>query len=140
MLTALNPDADLDAAHQALVEIDQIGSAVADDITSFFANRDLYQLIVDLAALLTILPPQRPAENSPISGKTMVFTGTLARMSRAEAKAKAESLGARVAGTVSAKTDFLVAGADAGSKARKAAEIGVTVLDEDGYLALINQA
>jgi len=140
MLTALNPDADLDAAHQALVEIDQIGSAVADDITSFFANRDLYQLIVDLAALLTILPPQRPAENSPISGKTMVFTGTLARMSRAEAKAKAESLGARVAGTVSAKTDFLVAGADAGSKARKAAEIGVAVLDEDGYLALINQA
>lgn len=140
MLTALNPDADLDAAHQALVEIDQIGSAVADDITSFFANRDLYQLIVDLAALLNILPPQRPAENSPISGKTMVFTGTLARMSRAEAKAKAESLGARVAGTVSAKTDFLVAGADAGSKARKAAEIGVTVLDEDGYLALINQA
>ena len=140
MLTALNPDADLDAAHQALVEIDQIGSAVADDITSFFANRDLYQLIVDLAALLTILPPQRPAENSPISGKTMVFTGTLARMSRAEAKAKAESLGARVAGTVSAKTDFLVAGADAGSKVRKAAEIGVTVLDEDGYLALINQA
>jgi len=140
MLTALNPDADLDAAHQALVEIDQIGSAVADDITSFFANRDLYQLIVDLAALLNILPPQRPAENSPISGKTMVFTGTLARMSRAEAKAKAESLGARVAGTVSAKTDFLVAGADAGSKVRKAAEIGVTVLDEDGYLALIDQA
>jgi len=89
---------------------------------------------------LTILPPQRPAENSPFRGKTMVFTGTLARMSRAEAKAKAESLGARVAGTVSAKTDFLVAGADAGSKARKAAEIGVTVLDEDGYLALINQA
>jgi len=140
MLKALNPDADLEAAHQALVEIDQIGSAVADDITSFFGNRDLHQLIVDLVGLLTILPPERPADNSPISGKTIVFTGTLARMSRAEAKAKAESLGARVAGTVSAKTDFLVAGADAGSKARKAAEIGVTVLDEDGYSALINQS
>jgi len=140
MLKALNPDADLEAAHQALVEIDQIGSAVADDIISFFGNRDLHQLIVDLVGLLTILPPERPADNSPISGKTIVFTGTLARMSRAEAKAKAESLGARVAGTVSAKTDFLVAGADAGSKARKAAEIGVTVLDEDGYSALINQS
>ncbi|MGA0310229.1 MAG: BRCT domain-containing protein, partial [Candidatus Puniceispirillaceae bacterium] len=127
-------------AHQALLEIDQIGSAVADDIISFFGNRDLHQLIVDLVGLLTILPPERPADNSPISGKTIVFTGTLARMSRAEAKAKAESLGARVAGAVSAKTDFLVAGADAGSKARKAAEIGVTVLDEDGYSALINQS
>jgi DNA ligase (NAD+) len=137
MLAALNPDADLDAAHQALVEIDQIGEAMANDITAFFGNPDLYQLIVDLAAELTILPPERPAENSAISGKTIVFTGTLTRMSRAEAKAKAESLGAKVSGTVSAKTDFLVAGADAGSKARKAADLGITVLDEDGYSSLI---
>src|SRR6056300_362247 len=137
MLTALSPDADLDAAHQALVEIDQIGAAMANDITAFFGNPDLYQLIVDLVAELTILPPERPAENSAISGKTIVFTGTLTRMSRAEAKAKAESLGAKVSGTVSAKTDFLVAGADAGSKARKAADLGITVLDEDGYSALI---
>jgi len=137
MLAALSPDADLDAAHQALVEIDQIGAAMANDITAFFGNPDLYQLIVDLVAELTILPPERPAENSAISGKTIVFTGTLTRMSRAEAKAKAESLGAKVSGTVSAKTDFLVAGADAGSKARKAADLGITVLDEDGYSALI---
>jgi DNA ligase (NAD+) len=137
MLAALNPDADLDAAHQALVEIDQIGAAMANDITAFFGNPDLYQLIVDLVAELTILPPERPAENSAISGKTIVFTGTLTRMSRAEAKAKAESLGAKVSGTVSAKTDFLVAGAGAGSKARKAADLGITVLDEDGYSALV---
>ncbi len=137
MLAALNPDADLDAAHQALVEIDQIGAAMANDITAFFGNPDLYQLIVDLVAELTILPPERPAENSAISGKTIVFTGTLTRMSRAEAKAKAESLGAKVSGTVSSKTDFLVAGADAGSKARKAADLGITVLDEDGYSALV---
>ena len=137
MLAALNPDADLDAAHQALVEIDQIGAAMANDITAFFGNPDLYQLIVDLVAELTILPPERPAENSAVSGKTIVFTGTLTRMSRAEAKAKAESLGAKVSGTVSAKTDFLVAGADAGSKARKAADLGITVLDEDGYSALV---
>ena len=137
MLAALSPDADLDAAHQALVEIDQIGAAMANDVTAFFGNPDLYQLIVDLVAELTILPPERPAENSAISGKTIVFTGTLTRMSRAEAKAKAESLGAKVSGTVSAKTNFLVAGADAGSKARKAADLGITVLDEDGYSALI---
>ena len=137
MLAVLHPDADLEAAHQALIEIDQIGTAMADDITGFFGNADLYRLIVDLVSELTILPPERPVENSAISGKTIVFTGTLAGMSRAEAKAKAESLGAKVSGTVSAKTDFLVAGADAGSKARKAAEIGITVLDEDGYLALI---
>ena len=137
MLASLNPDSDLDAAHQALVEIDQIGAAMANDVTAFFGNPDLYQLIVDLVAELTILPPERPAENSAISGKTIVFTGTLTRMSRAEAKAKAESLGAKVSGTVSAKTDFLVAGADAGSKARKATDLCVTVLDEDGYSALI---
>jgi len=138
MLAALNPDADLDAAHQALVEIDQIGAAMANDITAFFGNPGLYQLIVDLVAELTILPPERPAENSVISGKTIVFTGTLTHMSRAEAKAKAESLGAKVSGTVSAKTNFLVAGADAGSKARKAADLGITVLDEDGYSVLIS--
>lgn len=137
MMAALNPDANLEAAHQVLVEIDQIGAAMANDVTAFFGNPDLYQLIVDLVTELTILPPERPAENSAISGKTIVFTGTLTRMSRAEAKAKAESLGAKVSGTVSAKTDFLITGADAGSKARKAADLGITVLDEDGYSALL---
>jgi DNA ligase (NAD+) len=137
ILAALSPNANLDAAHRALVEIDQIGPAMANDVTAFFGNPNLYQLIVDLVAELTILPPERPSENSSISDKTIVFTGTLTHMSRAEAKAKAESLGAKVSGTISAKTHFLVAGADAGSKARKAAELGITVLDEDSYLALI---
>ena len=138
LLTTLNPDADLDAAYQALIEIDQIGSVMANDITTFFGNADLYHLITDLVSELTVLSLAHPAENSPISGKKIVFTGALIGVSRAEAKAKAESLGAKVSGTVSVKTDFLIVGADAGSKARKAARLGVTVLDEDEYSALIS--
>ena len=138
MMTALNPDADLLAAHAALVDIDQIGAAMADDIISFFSTPDLYQIVQKLLDVVSVLPPDRPVNNSPVSGKTIVFTGTLENMSRAEAKAKAESLGAKVSGSVSAKTDFLVAGADAGSKAKKAAALGVDVLDEAAWLALIN--
>ena len=110
---------------------------MAVDITAFFGNSDLYHLITDLVSELTILRPEYPKKNSLISGKTIVFTGTLAHMSRAEAKARAESLGAKVSGTVSVKTDFLVAGADAGSKAQKAAGLGVKVLNEDDYSTLI---
>ena len=138
MMTALNPQADLTAAHAALVEIDQIGAAMADDIVSFFGNADLYQIVQSLLDVVTVLPPERPVNNSAISGKIVVFTGSLEKMSRAEAKAKAESLGARVSGSVSAKTDFLVAGADAGSKAKKAATLGINVLDEAAWLALIS--
>ena len=138
MMTALNPDAELLAAHTALVDIDQIGAAMADDIISFFSTPDLYQIVQKLLDVVTVLPPDRPVNNSPVSGKTIVFTGTLENMSRAEAKAKAESLGAKVSGSVSAKTDFLVAGADAGSKAKKATALGVDVLDEAAWLALIN--
>ena len=138
MMTALSPNADLLAAHTALVDIDQIGAAMADDIISFFSTPDLYQIVQKLLDVVTVLPPDRPVNNSPVSGKTIVFTGTLENMSRAEAKAKAESLGAKVSGSVSAKTDFLVAGADAGSKAKKATALGVDVLDEAAWLALIN--
>ena len=138
MMKALNPQADLPAAHAALVEIDQIGAAMADDVISFFSNPDLYQIVENLLDVVTVLPPERPVNNSPISGKILVFTGTLDNMSRAEAKARAESLGAKVSGSVSAKTDFLVVGADAGSKAKKAATLGINVLDEAAWLALIN--
>jgi DNA ligase (NAD+) len=139
LLTAIAPDVDSEAAMAELVEIDQVGALMASDIITFFlaqANRDM---VIDLASEVTIIPPDRPADDSPVSGKTIVFTGTLAGMSRAEAKARAESLGAKVSGSVSAKTNILVAGADAGSKARKAGELGVTVLDENAWLALIDK-
>lgn len=75
--------------------------------------------------------------DSPLTGKTVVFTGTLERMTRLEAKAKAQSLGAKVAGSVSKNTDYVVIGTDAGSKAAKAAELGIKILSEDEFLELI---
>jgi DNA ligase (NAD+) len=80
---------------------------------------------------------EAPAANTAVTGKTVVFTGTLFTMTRGEAKAKAESLGAKVSGSVSKKTDYIVVGADAGSKAKKAQELGVTVLSEDEWQAMI---
>ena len=90
-----------------------------------------------LIAQVQVIPATaRQIQQTPISGKTLVFTGTLERMTRAEAKARAEAMGAKVAGSVSAKTDLLVAGPGAGSKAAKAAELGVTVIDEDEWLRI----
>ena len=83
---------------------------------------------------------EAPACESPVAGKTVVFTGTLATMTRGEAKARAEALGAKVAGSVSKRTDYLVLGAEAGSKARKAAELRVETLSEQAWLALIGGA
>ncbi len=139
LLTAIAPDADIEAAAAELMEINQVGELMASDIINFFLTQKTRDMVIDLASEVTIIPPDRPAHDSPVSGKTFVFTGTLAGMSRAEAKARAESLGAKVSGSVSAKIDFLVAGANSGSKARKAGELGVTVLDENAWLALINK-
>jgi len=122
-----------------LIGVDGVGSVMAGSLVSTFAQEAERASIDRLVAHLTVIPAERPdTADSPVAGKTVVFTGTLEKMSRAEAKARAERLGAKVSGSVSAKTDLLVAGPGAGSKAKKAADLGIETLDEDGWLALID--
>ena len=110
----------------------------ADALIDFFAEPHNAEAVERLlAAGHAAAVRGAPTEASAVTGKTVVFTGTLARLTRNEAKAQAERLGAKVAGSVSKKTDYVVAGADAGSKLDKARELGVTVLSEDEWLALI---
>ena len=114
---------------------------MAQSLVSTFAQEAERASIDRLVAELSVQDVARPdTEGSPVAGKTVVFTGTLEKMTRAEAKARAERLGAKVSGSVSAKTDILVAGPGAGSKAKKAADLGIQTLDEDGWLALIDGA
>jgi len=125
-------------AHQDLLNIEDIGPSVADDIIGFFNEPHNQDVLNDLDKLLTINPYNIPkAGNSPVAGKTVVFTGTLATIGRSEAKARAEQLGAKVASAVSAKTDYVIAGEDAGSKLKKARELNVSVLTEQEWLDLI---
>ena len=124
-----------------LISIDGVGAVLAGSLVEAFQNAAERAAIDALVAELDVQPVvARAPVDSPVAGKTVVFTGTLEKMTRAEAKARAEALGAKVAGSVSAKTDFLVAGPGAGSKAKDAEKHGVTVIDEDGWLALIGQA
>ena len=125
-------------AYADLINIDQMGKDVAADLIAFFAEAHNREVVTDLAQFLTLEAPEA-VQQSSVSGKTVVFTGTLERMTRAEAKARAESLGAKVAGSVSKKTDYVVAGADAGSKAKKATDLGLAILTEDEWLAKIGQ-
>jgi DNA ligase (NAD+) len=123
-----------------LTNIDGIGPSVAEDLIEFFDEEHNRDVVADLEEQLTIEDFIAPdTASSAIAGKTMVFTGSLETMSRGEAKAKAESLGAKVAGSVSKKTDYVVIGADAGSKARRAQELGVTTLSEEEWLELIKE-
>ena len=137
----LNMDAAAHAAWSDLIAIDGIGATVAVSLVTSFQQETERASIDRLVAELTIedtTPPDAP--DSPVAGKTVVFTGTLSKMTRAEAKARAEALGAKVSGSVSAKTDILIAGPGAGSKATKAADLGVETMDEDAWLALIGGA
>lgn len=126
-------------ARDELLEIDGVGDTIVDDLIAFFSSSQNRAVVDDLLAEINVNAVAAPsvAEGSPFAGKVMVFTGTLSQMSRAEAKAKAESLGAKVSGSVSKKTDIVVAGAEAGSKAKKAVELGVELIDEDTWMAQI---
>lgn len=126
-------------AYRELTDIDGIGPSVAADILDFFREPHNLEVVEDLEEQLEISAPEAVAAESAVSGKTVVFTGTLETMTRAEAKATAESLGARVAGSVSRKTDYVVVGADAGSKAKKAEELGVVILTERDWRDLIDR-
>ncbi|NVD39211.1 NAD-dependent DNA ligase LigA [Ensifer sp. HO-A22] len=125
-------------AWNELNSIDGIGEVVARAIVEFYKEPRNLEVVTRLLAEVTPEDAEKPvASDSPVAGKTVVFTGSLEKMTRDEAKAKAESLGAKVAGSVSKKTDIVVAGPGAGSKLDKARELGVQTMDEDEWLALI---
>lgn len=124
-----------------LIAIDGVGAVMATSLVTTFQQPAERASIDRLVSQLDVQPvTPRGAIDSPVAGKTVVFTGTLEKMTRAEAKARAESLGAKVAGSVSAKTDLVVAGPGAGSKAKKAADLGIETIDEDAWLTLIGSA
>jgi DNA ligase (NAD+) len=125
--------------HAEMDELDQIGDTVIESITTYFGEEHNRGIVERLSAQVEILDAERLAAVSAVAGKTVVFTGSLERMTRDEAKAMAERLGARVAGSVSKKTDYVVSGPGAGSKLAKAREAGVAVLTEDEWVALIGE-
>jgi DNA ligase (NAD+) len=128
-------------AMQELDSISGIGETVAEAIKDFFDEPHNRKALDHLLPELDVQPVAAPkTTHSPVAGKTVVFTGTLEKMTRPEAKARAEALGAKVAGSVSKKTDIVVAGPGAGSKLAEAQKLGVEVLDEDGWLKLIGEA
>jgi DNA ligase (NAD+) len=131
-VAAADPDAvaELDA-------LDQIGPAVIEAAAAYFAEDHNRRIVAALVGEIVIEDAPRPKTDTAIAGKTVVFTGALERLTRDEAKAQAESLGAKVASSVSRKTDLLIAGPGAGSKLKTAAELGVKVLTEDEWLALV---
>jgi DNA ligase (NAD+) len=134
-------DAAADREGEAFAELDnieQIGPAVAVAITDFFAERHNVKVVEELLDEVKPQPLETVDHASPVSGKTVVFTGTLKRMTRSEAKARAERLGAKVAGSVSKNTDYVVTGPGAGSKLKNAKDLGVAVLTEEEWLKLID--
>jgi DNA ligase (NAD+) len=125
-------------SYQDLINIDGIGSSIATDILDFFSEKQNCAVVDDLAGILKVQEFISPDEgSSPVVGKTVVFTGTLETLGRSEAKAKAESLGAKVAGSVSKKTDIVIAGPGAGLKLKKAEELGVQAITEQEWINLI---
>ena len=121
----------------AAIDTPQIGPEVADALLDFFAEEHNRDVVDDLLSEVTPADVVHQTRESDVSGKTLVFTGTLETLSRDEAKAQAEALGARVSGSVSAKTDLVIAGPGAGSKLKKAQDLGIPVIDEAAWNALV---
>jgi DNA ligase (NAD+) len=119
--------------------LDQIGDTVIDSLASYFGEAHNRGVVERLTKQVRIIDAERPRKDSVVAGKTVVFTGSLEKMTRDEAKAMAERFGAKTAGSVSKKTDYVVAGPGAGSKLAKAKEFGVTVLTEDEWFELIGE-
>jgi DNA ligase (NAD+) len=137
-----NIDALMDAGVEQLQEAPDVGPIVAESIAGFFRERHNREVIEQLRAAGVTWkegPPARPASAGPFAGKIVVLTGMLAAMSRDEAKEKIEALGGKVTGSVSKKTDYVVAGEEAGSKLDKARELGVQILDEKNFLKKISE-
>ena len=127
-------------AKEELDALDQIGDAVIEAAGAYFAEDHNRQIVQRLLDELDVQDAEQPKTDTAVAGKTVVFTGALERMTRDEAKARAETLGAKVSSSVSKKTDIVVAGPGAGSKLKTAAELGLQVLTEDEWLALIGDA
>ena len=123
-------------ARLELGSIAGIGPSIAEEVAGFFAERHNLTTLDALSALLTIAAEVAAQSDSPLAGKTIVFTGTLQTLARPEAKARAEALGAKVTETVSKKTDYVVIGADAGSKAAKATALGINTLTEEQFCSI----
>jgi DNA ligase (NAD+) len=119
--------------------LDQIGETVIESLAAYFGEAHNRGIVERLTREVTIIDAEKPRADSTVAGKTVVFTGSLEKMTRDEAKAMAERFGAKTAGSVSKKTDYVVAGPGAGSKLKKATEFGVAVLTEDEWFALIGE-
>jgi DNA ligase (NAD+) len=124
-------------ARQEMDAMDQIGDTVIDSLAAYFSESHNVDIVERLTKQVRIRDAEKPTAHSPIAGKTIVFTGSMEQLTREEAKALAERLGAKVSGSVSKTTDFVVAGADVGSKLNKANELGVEVLDEAKFIELV---
>ncbi len=129
-----------EAAFAELQGIEGVGPVVAQTVVDFFAEPHNREVVEDLLEQVSPPPFKLEVRESPVTGKTLVFTGSLEALSRDEAKAQAEALGAKVAGSVSAKTDLIIAGPGAGSKLKKAHELGIEVIDEAAWIALVASA
>jgi DNA ligase (NAD+) len=132
-------DAIMDASEEQLLEVNDVGPIVATSLRTFFDQSHNREVVEQLRACGVHWPEAEPAARAPqpLSGKTFVITGTLPTLSRDEAKDKVEAAGGKVAGAVSKKTDYVVAGTEAGSKLTKAQELGIAVIDETGLLRLL---